>query len=150
MEIMEKYLLPIYSFLQEKEWFEKEDDFIDLQYEIVDKMEEDNIGFEAVNSILSLMEKNPLVEFGTPGPLTHFIEKFHNKEQNNYGNLLENSVKETPTVHTVWLLNRLLNGSDPKKSNELLSILNSISTNKEIHQEIRNVANNFIEYHQKN
>ncbi|NQX38795.1 hypothetical protein SAMN05421820_101830 [Pedobacter steynii] len=143
---MEKYLKPLYDFLEKDEWYLEEAEFINLQYDIVDEMEADKIGFDAVENILELMEKNHLVEFGTPGPLTHFIEKFYKERQEDYENLLKKSVKDKPTVHTVWLLNRVINGN--KKQKELIGILNSISKDKEIKQEIRDVANNFLEYHQ--
>lgn len=142
---MEKYLKPLYDFLAKGEWYLEEPEFINLQYEIVDEMEADKIGFDAIENILELMEKNPLVEFGTPGPLTHFIEKFYKERQEDYVNLLKKSVKDKPTVHTVWLLNRVINEN---KKQELIGILNSISNDKEIKQEIRDVANNFLEYHQ--
>lgn len=143
---MEKYLKPLYDFLTKDEWYLEEPEFINLQYEIVDEMEADKIGFDAIENILELMEKNPLVEFGTPGPLTHFIEKFYKERQEDYVNLLKKSVKDKPTVHTIWLLNRVIN--ENKKQEELIGILNSISKDKDIKQEIRDVANNFLEYHQ--
>lgn len=80
---MEKYLKPLYNFLEKNEWYMKEPEFIILQYDIVDEMEADEMGFEAMENILELMENNPFVEFGTPGPLTHFIEKFYKERQAN-------------------------------------------------------------------
>ena len=145
---MEKYLKPLYKFLEKDEWYLDDPVFINLQYEIVDEMEANEIGFDAIEKILKLMEKNPLVEFGTPGPLTHFIEKFYKEKQEDYENLLTKSLKDKPTVHTVWLLNRVINGNKDEKQKELIGILNSISKNQKIHQEIRDVANNFLEYHQ--
>jgi hypothetical protein len=102
-----------------------------------------------LKNILELMVKNPLVEFGAPGPLTHFMEKFYKENQEDYENLLKRSVGEKPTVHTIWLLNRVINESEDEKSIELVGILKSISMNNEIQQEIRNVANFFLEYHRK-
>ncbi len=145
---MEKYLKPLYDFLEKDEWYLEEPEFINLQYDIVDEMEADKIGFDAIEKILELMEKNPLVEFGTPGPLTHFIEKYYKEKQEDYENLLKKSLKNKPTVHTVWLLNRVINGNKNEKQKELIGILNSISKNKEIQQEIRDFAINFLEYHQ--
>ena len=127
---MKKYLKSIEDILEKKDWYTEEPEFINLQYEIVDQMKADNIGFEAVASILELMEKNPLVEFGTPGPLTHFIEKFCKDQQEDYENILIKSVEKTPTVHTVWLLNRVINGSKNEERKELIGILNSISMDK--------------------
>ena len=71
---VKKHLQPIADFLESNDWSENEPEFILLQYDIADKMKEDKIGIESIQPIIELMEKNPLVEFGTPGPLTHFVE----------------------------------------------------------------------------
>lgn len=144
---MEKYLKPIEDFIEKNDWYSEEPEFVQLQYDMVDQMEEDKIGFEAVESILKLMEKNPLVEFGTPGPLTHFMEKFYKDKQEEYELFLKESVEQKPTVHTVWLLNRVINGSKNEKQKEFIGILNSISKDQRIQNEIRDVADNFLEYH---
>ncbi|MNE18528.1 hypothetical protein D3C87_27220 [compost metagenome] len=147
---MEKYLQPIEDFIEKNDWYSEEAEFIQLQYDIVDRMEEEKVGFEAVESILKLMEKNPLVEFGTPGPLTHFIEKFYKDRQDEYETCLKQSVEQKPTVHTVWLLNRVINGSKNEKQKEFIGILNSISKDQQIQKDIRDVADNFLEYHKGN
>lgn len=147
---MEKYLQPIKYFLEKNKEDLDETEFICLQYEITDQMKADKIGFEAVKSILKLMEENPLLEFGTPGPFTHFIENFYTEKQQDYINLVKQSVAEKPTIHTVWLLHRIINRSENEKATELIEILKSISKNTEIQQEIRDFAINFLEYQEKN
>lgn len=52
------------------------------------------------------MERHPLISSGTPGALVHYVESFYKK---GYEELLEKSVRNAPTVHTVWMLNRLIN-----------------------------------------
>ena len=61
---------------------------------------------EAVEAILRFMENHPDVDFGTPGPLVHFVEAFHAR---GYEQRLVESLQRTPTPHTLWLLNRLIN-----------------------------------------
>ena len=141
---MEKYLEPIINFLENNDWSVEEDEFIGLQYDIVDEMETDKVGFEITQNILELMEKNPLVEFGSPGPLTHFIEKFHNDNQEQYQEILKKSVSKKPTVHTVWLLNRIINGTEGKTKMELTQIMITISKNLNLNSEIRAVAELFL------
>ena len=111
---MNEYLKPLVNFLKNDPEVEEENDFICLQYDIVDKLEADKVGFEITKDTIELMESNPLVEFSTPGPLTHFIEKFYSEYQEEYNALLENSVKENPAIHTIWLLHRVINGSEKK------------------------------------
>jgi hypothetical protein len=55
------------------------------------------------------MEDHSDLDFGTPGPLVHFVECFHRK---GYESKLVESVERKPTSHTLWMLNRLINGTD--------------------------------------
>ena len=144
---MNKYLEPIVDFLKSHDWNTAETEFINLQSNIVDNLEKENIGFEIMQDILVLMEKYPLVEFGSPGPLTHFIESFYNENEKIYENQLRQSVEENPSIHTVWLLNRVINGSQGEKKIELIEILNSTRKNERLPKSIRNVAENFFKYH---
>ena len=147
---MNKYIELIEKWLEENEdWLSNEPEFWLLQYDIVDKMKAENVGKESVQPILELMEKYPLVEFGTPGALTHFIESFSEKNSDWYDNLVVQSVKKCPTVHTVWLLNRILNPSIGEKRKEYFQIMESIYSNKTLHEDIQKVAENFLEYHEK-
>ena len=147
---MNKYIEPIEKWFEENEdWLSNEPEFWLLQYDIVDKMKAENIGMESVLPILELMEKYPLVEFGTPGALTHFIESFSEKNNDWYDNLVVQSVKKHPTVHTVWLLNRILNPSTGEKRKEYFQIMKSIYNNKTLHEDIQKVAKKFLEYHEK-
>ena len=147
---MNKYIEPIEKWLEEnEEWWSNESEFWLLQYDIVDKMKAENIGMESVLPILELMEKYPLVEFGTPGALTHFIESFSEKNNDWYDNLVVQSVKKHPTVHTVWLLNRILNASTGEKRKEYFQIMESIYNDKTLHEDIQEVAKSFLKYHEK-
>src|ERR1051326_4578380 len=77
--------------------------------ELVDRWTSDGVGFEAVEPILQFMENHPdEVDLGTPGALVHFSEKFcgHGYEEK----LLE-SISRRPVSHTIWMLNRLINGT---------------------------------------
>ena len=141
-----------------KEQFKRIDDFIEqngtfdegewLLYEVVDWLKTNHVGIEGVAPILELMERHPLVEFGTPGALVHFAEEFWKK---GYEPLLEKSIKQTPAVHTIWMLNRLINGlvaeGNEEKAMEYIRIFKSIYADENLHEEIRDAAKNFLEYH---
>jgi hypothetical protein len=147
---MDKYIQPIKKWLEEnEEWWSNEPEFWLLQYDIVDQMKAENVGKESVMPILELMEKFPLVEFGTPGAFTHFIESIAVKDIDWYDELLVQSIKRCPSVHTVWLLNRTLNPSVGEKREKLLQLMLSIYNDKSLHEDIRNVAKNFLEHHEK-
>jgi hypothetical protein len=109
------------------------DNFIDITYDVVDEMKKSKEAFDFVEPILQFMEDYPEADFGNPGPLVHFVELFYRK---GYEKLLFESVKRKPTMHTIWMVNRIIN--DPKFENKeiyinlLKDVLNSNSTNKEI------------------
>lgn len=50
-------------------------DFSHRVSDIIDAWEADGIGAEAVPPILRFMERHPDIDYGAPGPLTHFIER---------------------------------------------------------------------------
>jgi hypothetical protein len=79
-----------------------------LSSELVDHWISDGVGFEAVEPILQFMENHPDVDLGTPGALVHFSEKFYH---HGYEEKLLESISRTPVAHTIWMLNRLINGT---------------------------------------
>ena len=117
-----------------------------LSLDAVDEMMENLVGLEAVPRILALMERHPLASFGSPGRLVHFMEGF---SQNGYDELLLQSVRCAPTVHTTWLLNRLINGADEETAVEYLQVMRSIAANEVLAAEIRASAKDFLVYHEQ-
>lgn len=115
------------------------DNFIEFMDDCIQNIEESNIGIEAVEPLLQLMERHPLSDFGTPGSIVHFVEKFYKK---GYEQLFISSVKRRPTMHTVWMLNRVKNGEDEQQ--RYIEILNDIVHNKDIEKEIRESAQDFL------
>lgn len=83
------------------------DDFISQTYELTDKWAAEPDSYKAVAPILSFLEENPDVDVGSPGPLVHFVEQFSG---NKYETKLLESLRRKPTSHTIWMLNRVING----------------------------------------
>ena len=54
------------------------------------------------------------------------------------------SVKRAPSMHTVWMLNRCINGAADKS--ELLSVLESVVNNENADNAVRDNAKEFFEY----
>jgi hypothetical protein len=94
------------------------EDFAAKSTDVVNYWESSSIGFEAVEPILQFMEKHPSIEFGAPGALVHFVEKFYRK---GYEEKLLESISRKPIQHTVWMLNRLINGT--KDADEKLRLV---------------------------
>lgn len=118
-----------------------EDDFINIAYDVVDSIKESETPFYFVEPILQLMEEFPEADFGQPGPLTHFVEMFY---KNGYEELLYQSVKRKPTLHTIWMINRIIN--DPKLVNKesYLDLLNEIRNRNNVDKDIKDRINFFM------
>ena len=84
------------------------DDFADRSADLVERLNRDIDGFDSVEPILRFMENHTSVDFGSPGPLVHFVEQFY---KHGYEQKLLQSIARKPTSHTVWMLNRLINGT---------------------------------------
>jgi hypothetical protein len=113
-------------------------DFINAQYELSADLGAAGLDAGTVTTILRFMEANPELDFGTPGPLVHFVEGLPRDE---YDPLLVASVSRKPTRHTLWLLNRVLNatnaGADREKLIGLLRTVAHDSTDRFVREAAR-------------
>ncbi len=115
------------------------DDFEIIEDECVEKIEQMGLGTEAVEPLIKLIERHPLADFGMPGAIVHFVEEF-----DGYEDILYQSLKRSPSMHGVWMLNRICNDkSSPDKFRELLA---EISKRTDIDKAIVNLAKEFVEY----
>ena len=97
------------------------DDFVTRAYELTDAWAAAGADLEAVEPILRFMENHPSIDFGSPGPLVHFVERFHGPA---YVDALVASVRRRPTAHTAWMLNRAVNGaSSPAERRALIEAM---------------------------
>jgi hypothetical protein len=86
-----------------------DDNFASNSMDVVDTWIADGVGIEAIEPILRFMEEHPSIDFGVPGSLVQFVERFYRK---GYEEKLIASVRRKPTLMTVWMLHRLLNGAE--------------------------------------
>jgi hypothetical protein len=93
-------------------------DFAQEAYRLVEAWQSSEESFQAVEPILRFMEQNPTVDFGTPGPLVHFVEQYYKR---GYEQKLIESISRRPTAHTVWMLNRLINGTRDQEQRRMLT-----------------------------
>ena len=108
----------------------------------MEEIEEKYNQLDSVQPLLRLMERHPLTDFGSPGSIVHFVERFYKK---GYEEELLLSLKRMPTLHTVWMLNRLINGTD--QAEVYLDLLKEISENASYDKEIREEALHFLSIH---
>lgn len=118
------------------------EDFENVMMDCMEEIEENYNQLDSVQPLLRLMERHPLTDFGSPGPIVHFVERFYKK---GYEKELLLSLKRMPTLHTVWMLNRLINGTD--QAEVYLELLKEISENASYNKEIREEALHFLSIH---
>lgn len=118
-----------------------EDDFIDIAYDAVDRIKESENPFDFVEPILQLMEEYPEADFGQPGPLTHFAEMFY---KNGYEELLYQSVSRKPTLHTVWMMNRIMNNSNFVNKASYIDLLNEVINRSAVDEAIKDRITDFL------
>lgn len=131
------------TLLKQLEELAGSDDFESESEEIIERLKEEGAGIEIVERLFPIMESHPLDDFGMPGAMTHFIESFYPE----FLPLLIDSVKRAPTMHTVWMLNRCINGK--YETEKLLSVLKDIAEDDNVDATIRNSAKGFLD-HQTN
>ena len=133
METLNSIIQKMEAGMQDNEGFET------VMMDCMEEIEENYNQLDSVQPLLRLMERHPLTDFGSPGPIVHFVERFYKK---GYEEELLLSLKRMPTLHTVWMLNRLINGTD--QAEVYLNLLKEISENASYDKEIREEALHFL------
>jgi hypothetical protein len=113
------------SVLEQIRIFEMKDDDSDYGalVELIANVEgtaEPRIAFRA---LFDLLERYPDADFGSPGPIVHFLEQFF---RDGYEDQLIASVRRRPTSLTLWMLNRLVNGTSGAEQERYLDELRRI------------------------
>jgi len=121
----------------------RSDDFVGRSSELVDGWSSAGAGIEMIDPILSFIERHPDIDFGSPGPLVHFVERFYG---NGYDRKLLDSIKRRPTPLTTWMLNRVVNGTKaPAARSALIDAMRAITVHPLADDSTRQAANRFVE-----
>ena len=121
-----------------------DDNFLEIAEEIIEEMENMPSAFNALVPVLMLMENNPGIDYGKPGPLVHFVERFYG---HGYEEKLVDSLKRKPIKHTIWMLNRVINGSEADKKEYLLKVLDNVICFPNLDPDIVSLAKHFRSLH---
>lgn len=124
-----------------------DDDFLEFAEEKTEELNSLENSNEAIEPILTLMENNPNTDFGMPGPLVHFVEQYY---KHGYEETLISSLRKTPTSHTLWMLNRIINGLQGDIKNQFIVELKEITERPDIDDLTRNSAREFYNSHDQN
>lgn len=123
------------------------DGFLNYEEDIVMELSKYNSADELLIPVFKLMEKYPLINWGMPGAIVHFLETAND---NLYSKCLLESLNRQPTMHTVWMLNRQLNAATESDKNKYKAVMQNIADNKDLPDEIQNSAKSFLDYQYKN
>ncbi|NOQ26246.1 MAG: hypothetical protein GQ564_12855 [Bacteroidales bacterium] len=118
------------------------EDFIEVCEEYLEKLEELDFEGSSIESLLKIIEDNPNIELGMPGPIVHFVERFFRK---GYEEKLIKSIERKPRAHTLWMLNRIINGVKDNEREDYITIMKNILTMIDIDNEVKNAALRFCE-----
>lgn len=118
--------------------------FIEIAYEITDELIKSENSFEAIEPIIKLIELNPDVDFGNPGPLVHFLEKFDEKK---YDDKLVESIRRNPTTQTIFMLKRIINSIEGSKKKDYLDLFDFVVHSSNSSNNAKNSAQQFKAFH---
>lgn len=112
---------------------------------LVDRWQVAGVGEESLGQVIRFMERHPLIDYGTPGALVHFIETFGTA---SYEVALRESVARSPTFQTIWMLNRIINEDPQHPANaDRVKLLQVVAERPDLDPEIRDWAQDFVEMH---
>ena len=119
----------------------------DLDALCEDIIELNNEGWDTailMDPLLRILEKNSDFDFGMPGQIVHTLEKHYKKGLEEE---LFKSLNRKPTFYTLWMLNRIINGtSDTKEKECYMEMLKSI-LKMEIPDYLKKQAQHLIDLH---
>ena len=98
-----------------------------------------------IRPLLDILEANPNYDFGMPGYMVHTLETYYKKglEQELIG-----SIKRNPTLYTIWMLNRIINGTTNKKEQTCYLNILKEALQKNIPDYLRTQIQHLIDIHQ--
>lgn len=119
------------------------DDFVLESESLTEEWTTNGAGTETIEPILLFMESHPSLDFGRPGPLVHFVERFYGR---GYEQRLIQSIQRRPTALTAWMLNRVINGTkDADKRTSLIDLMEKAGGNPLVDQETRDLITHFVQ-----
>jgi hypothetical protein len=118
-------------------------DFATHSAELTDAWSRAGDGVEMIEPVLRFIEQHPTIDFGMPGPLVHFAEKFCGK---GFEEKLMESVERKPMLLTVWMLNRVLNGTSAGPAKRRLhEVMERVRDNQAADQNTLKLVNRFLQ-----
>lgn len=121
--------------------FTDNDADMEMMNDFIEQLEKLPNQRDAIPSIFRFFENNHDKDLGSPGPLVHFLES-----DIDYQEELKKSIDRKPTVLTVWMANRIINGVTEIEGKVWLDKLRSVCNNARADSPTKASAKEFIEY----
>lgn len=98
---------------------------------------------QGIPALFAIMERMPVTEMGAPGPLVHALERM----RGHYEGQLDESVKRRPAKLSVWMINRILNGTrDSGQRQVYLDLLRIAAEHPSAPESVKSDARHFVQY----
>ena len=118
------------------------DDEVTYEFDdAIEELEQLDLGLSSVESLLGFMEKHPFTDFGIPGEIVHYMERFY---RHGYEELLVKSIERCPTIHTLFMMNRLINGGGDREY--YMELLKEVTERTDIEKKIQDAAQEYIDF----
>jgi hypothetical protein len=137
---IEKYIKEIKESIIKNEFNEK----IGIILDKIDKVENSHY---SVKPLIKIIQENPEFDFGNPGEIVFFLEKY---DEEKYDRILVESVMEKPTEHTIFMMNRIINGALEEKKSEYIELYMKILCDNRINDELKKIIKEFLEFQKGN
>lgn len=119
-----------------------EEDFFETN-EILEEICKNEMGEEYVEFLINFMSDNPDIDYGVPGPVVHFIEKY---PIDFYLGFLLKAIERKPNDTLLWMLNRIANVSDKKDKKKYMDVFQKTAKRKDIDAVTKDAALDFYKF----
>jgi hypothetical protein len=111
--------------------------------EICEDLRKEQAGPEILEILLQFIEGHPDVDYGSPGPLMHYMETFSGLV---YEGAVLASLARRPTSYTIWMLNRMINSAKGDDRLRLVEAMKACATHPLSGPQEQDNVSDFLEF----
>lgn len=108
--------------------------------EILEDLESNTGDREVMKKLFYLIEETDGLSLGMPGPIVRFLEGYFRE---GYEGELKSSLRRKPTMYGVWMLNRLVNGTEGEEREEYVELMKNVMGSGETRAEVKDYIRDF-------
>lgn len=131
-----KYLEELKQALENEDFYKTD--------QILDKIKAEEDAKSYIEPLLHFMEENPDIDYGAPGAVVHFMESI-----DGYENLLIESINRTPISHTIWMLNRIINGAQNKNRKKYFELMKKQLKRSDVSDNLKEEIEDFVDFQEE-